>query len=148
MLRENEPLNPETNKRLVLDFYEEVLCGRNLEAAPRFLHEVYVQHNPYAAQGIAGFLEFHRGFFSAIPDARVTVNMMAAEGDLVFVYGTYTGTHTGKGFLDLPPTGNRVCYDVVDIFRVRDGKLAEHWDVADTRAIFTQLGALPPVPGP
>ncbi|MDI9612309.1 MAG: ester cyclase [Acidobacteriota bacterium] len=139
-------MNPECNKRLILDFYEEVLCGRNLEAAPRFLHDDYVQHNPHAAQGIAGFQEFHRGFFSAIPDARVTVNMMAAEGDLVFVHGTYTGTHTGEGFLDLPPTGNRVCYDVVDIFRVRDGKLAEHWDVADTRAIFTQLGALPPLP--
>ena len=75
-------MNPECNKRLLRDFYEEVLCGRNLEAAPRFLHDDYVQHNPHAAQGIAGFQEFHRGFFSAIPDARVTVNMMAAEGDL------------------------------------------------------------------
>ena len=70
--------------------------------------------------------------------------MMAAEGDLVFVYSTYTGTHKGKGLLDLPPTGNRVRYDVVDMFRLRDGKLCENWDVAETKTIFTQMGVIPP----
>ncbi len=67
---------------------------------------------------------------------------MVAEGDLVFVYSTYTGTHTGDGLLGFRSTGNRVRYDVVDMFRLRDGKLCEHWDVADTKAIFTQIGAI------
>jgi predicted SnoaL-like aldol condensation-catalyzing enzyme len=40
------------------------------------------------------------------------------------------------------PTGNRIEYDVVDMFCLRDGKLCEHWDVADTRALFTQVGAI------
>jgi predicted SnoaL-like aldol condensation-catalyzing enzyme len=133
----------ERNRQVIRDFYEEILNGRNLDMVDRYMHEDYIQHNPYAAQGIPGFLEFHRSFFAAIPDVRTTINMIVAEGDLVFVYSTYTGTHTGDGFLDFPPTGNRVHYDVVDMFRVRDGKLCEHWDVADTRAIFTQLGALP-----
>jgi predicted SnoaL-like aldol condensation-catalyzing enzyme len=137
-------MNAESNRRVVMEFYEEVLCGHNLDAVDRFMHEDYIQHNPHAAQGIAGFIEFHKGFFAAIPDARPTINMMVAEGDLVFVYGTYTGNHTGNGFLDLPPTGNRVRYDVVDMFRMRDGKLCEHWDVADTKTIFTQLGAIAP----
>jgi predicted SnoaL-like aldol condensation-catalyzing enzyme len=137
-------MTPESNKQVVRDFYEEVLCGHNLEAADRYIQEDYIQHNPYAAQGIAGFIEFHKAFFKSIPDARPTINMMVAEGDLVFVYGTYTGTHTAMGFLDLPPTGNRMQYDVVDMFRLRDGKLCEHWDVADTRAIFTQLGVIAP----
>ena len=48
-----------------------------------------------------------------------------------------------EGFLGYPPTGNKVKYDVVDMFRLRDGKLCEHWDVADTRAPFTQVGAIP-----
>lgn len=137
-------MTAERNKQIVRDFYEEVLCGQNLDIVDRYMHEDYIQHNPYAAQGRAGFIEFHIAFFSSIPDARPTINMMVAEGDLVFVYGTYTGTHKGKGFLDLPPTGNRMHYDVVDMFRIRDGKLCEHWDVADTRAIFTQLGIIPP----
>ena len=137
-------MTAESNKQVVRDFYEEVLCYHNLDVVDRYMHEDYIQHNPYAAQGIAGFIEFHKQFFISIPDARPTINMMVAEGDLVFVYGTYTGTHTGKGFLDLPPTGNKINYDVVDMFRLRNGKLCEHWDVADTRTIFTQFGVIPP----
>ncbi len=137
-------MTAERNKQIIREFYEKVLCAHNLDIVDRYIHEDYIQHNPYAAQGIAGFIEFHVGFFAAIPDARPTINMIVAEGDLVFVYGTYTGTHSGKGFLDLPPSGNRMNYDVVDMFRLRDGKLCEHWDVADTRTIFTQLGVIPP----
>jgi predicted SnoaL-like aldol condensation-catalyzing enzyme len=65
-----------------------------------------------------------------------------AEDDIVFAYNTITGTHTGKGFLHYEPTGNRINFDTVDIFRLRDGKLCEHWDVADTRKLFTQVGGL------
>ena len=137
-------MTSEKNKRIVGEFYEKVLNGHNLDIVGRYMHEDYVQHNPLAAQGSAGFIEFHKAFFAAIPDAQTSINMMAAEEDLVFVYSTYTGTHKGKGLLDLPPTGNRVHYDVVDVFRLRDGKLCEHWDVADTKTIFTQLGVIPP----
>jgi predicted SnoaL-like aldol condensation-catalyzing enzyme len=134
----------EDNRRIVEAFYREVLNGHNLDIVDRYMHKDYVQHNPLAAQGSAGFIEFHLAFFAAIPDAQTAINMMVAEGDLVFVYSTYTGTHKGKGLLDLPPTGNRVRYDVVDMFRLREGKLCEHWDVADTKTIFTQLGVIPP----
>lgn len=137
-------MTAENNKRIIEEFYEKVLNGHNLDIVDRYMHEDYVQHNPLAAQGRSGFVEFHKLFFAAIPDAQTAINMMAAEADLVFVYSTYTGTHSGKGILDLPPTGNRVRYDVVDMFRLRNGKLCEHWDVADTKTIFTQLGAIPP----
>ena len=104
------------------------------------MHEDYIQHNPDADQGMKGFIEFHEGFFAAIPDSCATINRLVAEDDIVFVYNTITGTHTGEGFLHYMPTGNKIHYDVVDMFRLRDGKLCEHWDVADTRALFTQVG--------
>ncbi len=132
----------EKNKQVIRQLYEEVFCGHNLSAVDRYIHDDYIQHNPHVAQGKAGFIEFHKIFFRAIPDVRTTINMIVAEGDLVFVYSTYRGTHTGDGLLGYPATGNKMKYDVVDIFRLRDGKLCEHWDVADTRAIFTQLGAI------
>jgi predicted SnoaL-like aldol condensation-catalyzing enzyme len=133
-------MNQEKNKQIIRELYSEVFCGHNLEVVDRYIHEDYIQHNPIAAQGMAGFIEFHKTFFQAIPDVRSTINMMVAEGDLVFVYSTYTGTHTGDGLMGLPATGNKVKYDVVDMFRLRDGKLCEHWDVADTNTIFTQFG--------
>jgi predicted SnoaL-like aldol condensation-catalyzing enzyme len=132
----------ERNKQVIWKLYEEVFCGHNLSVVDRYIHDDYIQHNPHAAQGKTGFIEFHKIFFQAIPDVRTTINMMVAEGDLVFVYSTYTGTHTGNGLLGFPSTGNKVKYDVVDMFRLRDGKLCEHWDVADTKAIFTQIGAI------
>jgi predicted SnoaL-like aldol condensation-catalyzing enzyme len=130
------------NKQVVGDFYEQVFRHHDLAAVDRFMDDDYIQHNPDVAQGKAGFVEFHKGFFRAFPDSCASITKMVAEDDLVFVYNTITATHTGKGFLDYPPTGNKIRYEVVDMFRLRDGKLAEHWDVADTRALFSQVGAI------
>lgn len=137
-------MDTKKNKELVRDFYEEVFHKHDLDIVDRFMHDDYIQHNPDADQGRIGFIEFHKGFFAAIPDHRATIIQMVAEGDRVYVYNRITGTHTGRGFLSFQPTGNRIEYDVVDMFRLRDGKLCEHWDVADTRALFSQVGAIRP----
>jgi len=135
-------MSTENNKKVVRDFYEEVFRKHDLAAVSRFMHDDYIQHNPDADQGSRGFIEFHEGFFAAIPDHCATIIQLVAEDDLVYVYNRITGTHTGEGFLDHKPTGNKIAYDVVDMFRIRDGKLCEHWDVADTRALFSQVGAI------
>jgi predicted SnoaL-like aldol condensation-catalyzing enzyme len=132
----------EKNKKAIAEFYEEVFHKHDLTVVDRFMHDDYIQHNPDVDQGRLGFIEFHKGFFAAVPDYCATIIQMVAEGDLVYVYSRITGTHTGKGFLNHPPTGNRIKFDVVDMFRLRDGKLCEHWDVADTRALFSQVGAI------
>jgi predicted SnoaL-like aldol condensation-catalyzing enzyme len=135
-------MDTEKNKKIVREFYEEVFCKHDLGVLYRYIHDDYIQRNPALPQGKSGFIEFHIAFFRAIPDSRATINRIIAEDDLVFVYNTITGTHTGGGFLGRPPTGNKIRYDVVDMFRLRDGKLCEHWDVADTKALFTQVGAI------
>jgi len=135
-------MDTEKNKRVVREFYEEVFQKHDLGAVGRYMHDDYIQHNPDADQGSRGFLEFHEGFFKAVPDFRATIVQLVAEGDLVYVYNRITGTHAGEGFLNYPPTGNRIEFDAVDMYRLRDGKLCEHWDVADTRALFTQVGGL------
>jgi predicted SnoaL-like aldol condensation-catalyzing enzyme len=135
-------MNTENNKKVVGDFYEEVFRKHDLTVLDRFMHDDYIQHNPDVPQGKAGFAEFHKGFFVAFPDSCASINRLVAEGNIVFVYNTVTGTHMGEGFLGNPPTGNRVRYDVVDMFRLRDGRLCEHWDVADTMTLFLQVGAI------
>jgi predicted SnoaL-like aldol condensation-catalyzing enzyme len=140
----NDAAEIERNKQVIEDFYREVFQKHDLDAVDRFMYDDYIQHNADCPQGKAGFVEFHRGFFAAMPDFYPIINRMVAEGDLVWVYNTITGTHTGQGFLDYPPTNNDIRYDVVDMYRLRDGKVCEHWDVADTRALFTQVGAIQP----
>ncbi len=135
-------MDAEKNKKVVREFYEAVFRKHDLGAVSRFMHEDYIQHNPDTDQGMKGFIRFHEGFFAAAPDFCATINRMVAENDLVFVYNTITGTHTNEGFLHYRPTGNKICFDAVDMFRLRDGKLCEHWDVADTRELFTQVGGL------
>ncbi len=130
----------ESNKELVKAFIETVLVNHELDSVNRFLREDYIQHNPDAAQGSAGFVEFFKMMFKAMPDFRYTINRLLAEGDNVWAWCTTTATHNGGQFLDIPPSGRKLSFDVVDLFRVQDGKIAEHWDVADTLTMFSQLG--------
>lgn len=128
------------NKELVAAFCREVIIGHDMSGLDRFLHEDYIQHNADCPQGRSGFIEFFTTIFKAVPDFRYTVHRMMAEDDCVWVYSRTTGTHTGGPWLGVLPSGRRLDFDVVDMFRIRDGKIAEHWDVADTHAFFTQLG--------
>lgn len=59
----------------------------------------------------------------------------------MWVYGTYGGT-LKKDWLGINASGQKYSFDAVDIFRVQDGKLAEHWDVMDIYGLFKQLGAI------
>ena len=58
-------------------------------------------------------------------------------------YKTYHGTHRGE-FLGVAPTGRKIQFETVDVMRVRDGKIAEHWGVANLFSLMQQLGAWPP----
>ena len=128
------------NKRLIEDFANKVFIRHELDGLEEFIREDYIQHNADCTQGLAGFIEFFTTIFNAVPDFSYTVKQIIAEGDFVWIYSRTTGTHTGAPWLDAPPNGNRLDFDVVDMFRIRDGKIAEHWDVADTYTFFKQLG--------
>jgi predicted ester cyclase len=66
------------------------------------------------------------------------INEQLAERDLVATRKTLRGTHLGE-LWDLPPTGNRVEFEFIDIFRVADGKLIEHWTSMDLAALRSQM---------
>jgi steroid delta-isomerase-like uncharacterized protein len=82
------------------------------------------------------------GFMNAFPDSRVTIDDMIAEGDQVVTKKTFTGTHTGE-FAGIPATGKPVTLQFVDIMRLRDGKIVEHWNCIDQLSFMQQLGVIP-----
>ena len=55
---------------------------------------------------------------------------------------TYTGTHQGE-FLGIPATGKQTITNGVDLFRMQDGRQAEHWGGPDTLSFLVQLGVMP-----
>ena len=134
--------NPKKNKELVEAFCTTVFVKHDLSTLDRLMRDDYIQHNPDVPQGKAGFRQFFETTFKAIPDFRYTLKKIIAEGDFVFMYCTTSGTHTGGEWLGVQPTGNRLNFDVVDMFRIQDGLIAEHWDVADTYRLFSQLGKI------
>lgn len=104
----------------------------------------FVDHTPQPnmvpdKEGVRGL---YRGLREAFPDFHAVIHWQAAEGDLVTTFKTYHGTHTGT-FLGIPPTGRKIQFETVDAMRVRNGKISEHWGVANLYSLLQQLGALP-----
>ncbi len=131
----------DTNKELLGAFADAVFVRKDLSAVDKFVRTDYVQHNPLVEQGAQGFRQFFSAWFAAVPDWRYTVKKIGVEGNDVWVFGTYAGT-LEKDWLGIPASGQTYAFDAVDIFRVEDGKLAEHWDVMDIYGLFKQLGAI------
>jgi predicted SnoaL-like aldol condensation-catalyzing enzyme len=130
------------NKNIVTEFYNDVFIRHDLSKLDKYMRDDYIQHNADCPQAKAGFVAYFKNKFAAIPDFKFTLRKMVAEGDIVMAYSNATGTHTGGEYLGKKATGNKMDYDCVDIFRVQDGKIAEHWDVADTFKFFRQLGII------
>ena len=129
----------ERNKEMVRAFVTEVFINHDLSVLDQYLRDDYVQHNPDVPQGKEGFRQFFEQTFKAMPDFKYTLKALVADEDQVWVYSTSAGTHTDGDWLGVGPTGNSLSFDVVDMFRIQGGKLAEHWDVADTYTLFNQL---------
>ena len=136
----------ERNKKVVERLIDTVFINHDLSALDEIMRDDYIQHNEDVPQGKAGFKDFFITTFKAMPNFRYTVRKIVAEDDIVMVYSTTTATHTDGKWLGQPPTGNSLNFDVVDIFRVEDGLIAEHWDVADSLKLFTQLGIAKSLP--
>ena len=131
----------EANKKVIGAFAESVFVKKNLSAVDQYVRSDYIQHNPLVKQGASGFREFFSTWFASVPDWQYKLKKIVAEGDEVWVYGTYGGT-LKKDWLGIKASGQKYSFDAVDIFRVQDGKLAEHWDVMDIYGLFKQLGAI------
>lgn len=130
--------NTNPNVTLISDFAEQVFVNKNLNNLKQFMHEDYIQHNPYVEQGSEGFKRFFQNWFNAIPDFQYELKNLIANDEFIWVYGSYSGTHSNE-WLGIPATHAEYQFDAVDIFRVEDGKLAEHWDVMDLHTLFQQL---------
>ncbi|MBH9579217.1 nuclear transport factor 2 family protein [Inhella proteolytica] len=111
------------NKRLVYDFWREVFEARQLERAPQYLHPDYRQHNPMVPTGLAGFQKAFAGATPKPVQTRVQSPLVAvvAEGDLVVL--SFVATRQDA-------EGKPYTTTWFDQFRVRDGKITEHWDPA------------------
>jgi steroid delta-isomerase-like uncharacterized protein len=134
----------EENRRLQRRFVEEYQSGRDEAVAEAILADDFVNHAevPGLPNGRDGVKALHHAFWSAFPDFRAEIHEMVAEGDRVVTRKTFHGTHKGD-FMGIPPTGKQVSWEVIDIVRYENGRLAEHWNVVDQLGLLRQLGVVP-----
>lgn len=107
----------EANRKLVVDFYDSVFNGHKVADGAKVIADEYKQHNPRVPDGKAPFVSFFTDFFAKNPNARARIVRSAANGDLVWLHVHATNGADDRGMA------------IVDIFRVKDGRIVEHWDV-------------------
>jgi predicted ester cyclase len=134
------------NKRTARRIYDEVLNERRLDLLDELVRPDYIEHHPLPGQreGVEGIRDRYTMLIEGL-DAHFTIEDVIAEGDRVVVRWTNHGTNIGE-FLGAPATNRPFSTEGIDIYRVEDGKLAEHWHVVDVYGQMVQLGQLP-VPG-
>ena len=136
----------EQNKQVVARFVEVCQNQHNLGFADEIMHSEFTNHYRPEGQAIvdapgrpaSGFQRFYGMLLEGFPDATMTIDEQVAERDLVATRKTFRGTHRGE-LWGLAPTGNRVTWEFIDIFRVRDDKLVEHWTSMDIEALRAQM---------
>jgi steroid delta-isomerase-like uncharacterized protein len=131
-------------KEIVRSFVEQYQEKRDQHAFSEFLAADVVDHTPMpgTSPGSEGVRQVFEMLWAALPDMSVKVHEMVAEGDIVVTRKSFVGTHRGEMF-GVPPTGKSVHIDLIDIVRVSDGKIVEHWNIVDSMGLMQQLGAVP-----
>jgi steroid delta-isomerase-like uncharacterized protein len=137
-------MSVEEKKEIVRRFWG-VWEEGNLGLVDELLAPDYLNHSPglpgqpEGPEGVKAVVSMFRG---GLPDLRVVIEDVIAEGDKVMMRYRIEGTHEGELF-GVPPTGRRVSIESITVERVSGGKIREHWRVTDTLDMMQQLGAIP-----
>jgi steroid delta-isomerase-like uncharacterized protein len=136
----------EENKAIVRHFVK-LAQGSGPEASMAAIDEyIAPDFKDHSAVGVPPTREGVKMTFGALwagmPDMKCTIHEQIAEGDKVVTRKTLSGTNTGDLF-GVPATGKHIDLQVIDILRIKDGKLVEHWNIVDQMGLMQQLGVIP-----
>jgi predicted SnoaL-like aldol condensation-catalyzing enzyme len=120
---------PDDNKRLVTEFYELAINQQKpAEAARKYIELPYRQHNPEVPDGPDGFVQFISGMQKKHPKLKVVISKALADDDLVALHVHLTREPNDPGLA------------VAEFFRLKNGKIVEHWDVLQPVPVKTASG--------
>lgn len=131
--------------QLIQEFYDEILCGGNLDKIDELVTDDVVDHEeglPGQPEGKEGVIFFVNAMRDAFSDLKATVGQSLDSGELAAAEVTITGKHTGD-FMGVPATDKPFEIKTIDIVRFEGDKCAEHWGVTDNMALMQQIGAVP-----
>ncbi len=131
----------EQNKAIVARFNKEFIQGGDANAfnelvAPDFINQTAPPGVPKGPEGVLYF--FNHFLKPAFPDLSVEIYDQVAEGDRVTTRKAFHATHTGE-FMGIPATNKKVVMNVIDMLRLRDNRLVEHWGILDFQSVMAQI---------
>ncbi len=106
----------EINKKNVVEFYRAMINQKDFEATSKYVGSRYVQHNPMGADNLEGIKNFIQFLKEKMPDAHWELKRVFADGEFVITHGHTVSKPGDRGMA------------AMDIFRLEDGKIVEHWD--------------------
>jgi steroid delta-isomerase-like uncharacterized protein len=135
----------EENKALVRRYFEEIWDKGNLDLIEELFTTDFVRHGPTATEGEVrgqeGFESLVTMYRSALPDLRVSIEDLMAEGDRVVTRWTARGTHQGE-LMGNAATGNPASVRGILVDRISGSKIEEEWADYDTLHLMQQIGAV------
>jgi steroid delta-isomerase-like uncharacterized protein len=134
------------NKALVRRFIQEIFVEGRFETVDELLADDFVGHTwPSTGDGKADLKRAIERISSALSDAVFEIEDMIGEDDRVAVRLTATAKQVGT-FMGIPPSGRSYSIGEIHIFRIRDGKVTDHWHQFDSAGMMRQLGMFDPKP--
>jgi steroid delta-isomerase-like uncharacterized protein len=134
----------ERNKALVRRFVDEVFVHGREDSVDELVADDFVSHSwPSTGDPRADLKRAIARVATGLADPAFTIEDLIAEGDRVAARLTTSATQVGE-FMGAPATNRRYTVEEIHIFRVRDGRVVEHWHQFDRLALFRQLGIDPP----
>jgi predicted SnoaL-like aldol condensation-catalyzing enzyme len=117
------------NKKLCYDFFRVILRARHLDEAGKYMRDDYIQHNPNADTGIGGFKAYFSKLGGPLPVNDTVDELVAIQAE-----GNYVTLSFVRPYDDPSNPGHKYTTTWFDMFRIQDGKIAEHWDCATKAA--------------
>lgn len=125
------------NRKIVIDFFEEVYNKRNLDYVMQFFSRDYYEHREDGARSNADAVEIINGAFYAFPDLSCSVEDIVVEEKTVFVRVLFRATHKGK-FIDIQANDKKVAFEAMEQFKIESNRIAESWGSWPLYDIFEQ----------
>ena len=137
----------EAAKAVVRRNTEEVQGKGDFRVFDELFADDFVDHTtqPGTTPDKAGVRKLYAYLREAFPDFRAEIHWQLADGDRVTTFKTYYGTHEGT-FLGIAPTHRAIHFETVDVMRVQNGKITDHWGVGNLLSLMQQIGGWTPPP--
>ncbi|HEX9654326.1 MAG TPA: ester cyclase [bacterium] len=129
----------EKNQAVLRNIYDKVFNTGKIEMLDQYIASTLQEHDPsITSPGLQGVKQWYHSFHTAFPDAHFRVDNIITQGDWVVARVTVTGTQKGE-YMGNPPTNKPFTMEVIDIVRIANGKIIEHWGEGDMLGMLHQL---------